>query len=200
MLASSGVTGPGATEVLDAVEWVLLAVRLGRMDAAENHQLPPAMQGMRLQDNENEGHAPAEQAAAAPAAAVGEASAVGPQATAAGTTELHVVAGQDVETEEFDPEDVERIKALNMGAWVEFVDEAGEPIPAKLSWISPISSRLLFVTRRGMRHCAASPQELAVMIKQGKLHLRIGDSAFENAMTQVLGRLREAAPKVQSAG
>jgi hypothetical protein len=38
------------------------------------------------------------------------------------------------------------------------------------------------------------------MIKQGKLHLRIGDSAFENAMTQVLGRLRDAVPKVKSAG
>lgn len=199
VLASSGVTGPGATEVLDAVEWVLLAVRLGRMDAAENHQLPPAMQGMRLQDNENDGHAPVEQAAAAPGVAVGETPAAGAEGAASAAPELHVVAGQDVEAEAFDPEDVERIKALNMGAWVEFIDEAGEPIPAKLSWISPISSRLLFVTRRGMRHCAASPQELAVMIKQGKLHLRIGDSAFENAMTQVLGRLREAAPKVQNA-
>jgi len=198
VLASSGVTGPGATEVLDAVEWVLLAVRLGRMDAAQDHQLPPAMQGMRLHDNESESAgAPSEQAAAA--APVPGMLPV-PESSAAQAPELHVVAGQATEVEEFDPEDVERVKALTMGAWVEFVDDAGEPVPAKLSWISPISSRLLFVTRRGMRHCAASPQELAVMIKQGKLHLRIGDSAFENAMTQVLGRLRDAAPKVKSAG
>ena len=35
-------------------------------------------------------------------------------------------------------------------------------------------------------------------IKQGKLHLRVGDSAFEQAMNQVLGRLREAVPAQQA--
>jgi hypothetical protein len=64
--------------------------------------------------------------------------------------------------------------------------------PAKLSWVSPISSRLLFVNRRGVRVCAASAEELALMLKLGKLSLRGIDTAFERAMTQVLGKLRES--------
>ncbi len=187
VLASSGVTGPGANEVLDAVEWVLLAVRLGRHEAASSHPLPPAMQNLAPLDNSSAEVAPAPRAA-------------GDEAVAAA---MQVPAADDPAAEPevpaFDEEDVERIKALGLGAWVEFVSESEESIPAKLSWISPISSRLLFVTRRGMRHCAASPQELAIMIKQGRLHLRIGDSAFEYAMSQVLGRLREAVPEAKQA-
>lgn len=176
VLASSGVTGGVAGEVLDAVEWVLLALRLGRQEAASTHPLPLALQGLPALDE-----SPVDLAAPNPAQPAAEAA----------TTENEAPAAETAPAT-FDPEDVERIQALEVGAWVEFVGDQGESIPAKLSWISPISSRLLFVTRRGMRHCAASPPELAVMIGQGQLRLRIGDSAFEDAMTQVLGRLREA--------
>lgn len=188
VLASSGVTGPSATEVLDAVEWVLLAVRLGRHEAASSHPLPAAMQNLPpleegAPDAAVEGAAAATSAAQAPAAEGGDVPAVEEDARTAPSEPA------------YDEEDVARIKALKIGAWVEFIGDKEESIPAKLSWISPISSRLLFVTRRGMRHCAALPEELAAMIKQGRLRLRIGDTAFEYAMSQVLGRLREAVPE-----
>src|SRR3546814_3847553 len=64
---------------------------------------------------------------------------------------------------EFNPEDVEALQQLPVGSWVEFVDGEGEAQPAKLSWISPISSRLLFVNRRGLRVCVASVEELAAI-------------------------------------
>jgi hypothetical protein len=119
-------------------------------------------------------------AGAAPAAANPESS----------KPELTVVGG--TETTAADPADVEKIRKLEVGTWVEMVGEDGVPQPAKLSWVSPISSRLLFVNRRGMRVCAASAEELAVMLKDGKLALRDIDTAFERAMTQVLGKLRES--------
>ena len=112
-----------------------------------------------------------------------------PEATATAPG-LAVVAGTD--TMAADPADVERIRKLEVGNWVEMIGEDGTPQPAKLSWVSPISSRLLFVNRRGMRVCAASAEELALMLKQGKLSLREIDTAFERAMTQVLGKLRDA--------
>jgi hypothetical protein len=102
---------------------------------------------------------------------------------------LAVVAGND--TIAADPEDLEKIRKLEVGNWIELIGEDGVPQPAKLSWVSPISSRLLFVNRRGMRVCAASAEELAMMLKQGKMNLREIDTAFERAMTQVLGKLRE---------
>lgn len=115
----------------------------------------------------------------------------------AAAPELAVVAGTD--TVAADPADVEKIRKLEVGNWVEMVGEDGTPQPAKLSWVSPISSRLLFVNRRGMRVCAASAEELAVMLKQGKLSLREIDTAFERAMTQVLGKLRDAQGQQSSA-
>lgn len=91
---------------------------------------------------------------------------------------------------EFNADDVERIRKLPVGTWVQFIDEEGNAQPAKLSWQSPISNRLLFVNRRGLRYCVASAEELAAMIGAKRLVIRQNDAAFEHAMNQVLGRLR----------
>ena len=63
-----------------------------------------------------------------------------------------------------------------------------------MSWISPISGRLLLVNRRGIRVLVASPEELAAMAKLGQAQLREADTAFEDAMHQVVGRLKSAMP------
>lgn len=91
---------------------------------------------------------------------------------------------------EFDEADVERIRKLEVGRWIQFTEADGTVQPAKLSWISPISNRMLFVNRRGMRYCVVSPEELAAMMGQGKVNIRQNDTAFEHAMAQVLGKLR----------
>ena len=96
----------------------------------------------------------------------------------------------DPEDLDFDAADVETLRTMPVGTWVEIKDENGESQPAKLSWVSPISSRLLFVNRRGMRCCVASPEELAAMMREGRFAVRDSSSAFEYAMNQVLGKLR----------
>jgi hypothetical protein len=100
----------------------------------------------------------------------------------------------EANTETARPVDIARIRSLAIGQWVEFVDEEGVGQPAKLSWISPISSRLLFVNRRGMRLCAVLPEELAALMAEGKLTLREVDTAFERAMSHMLGKLKSGAP------
>ncbi|MFC4727919.1 DUF1631 family protein [Coralloluteibacterium thermophilus] len=90
------------------------------------------------------------------------------------------------------PEEMERLRALKVGTWIELRDADGEMKPAKLSWISPISSKRLFVNRRGLRICVASLEELAAKLHAGELVIREGDTAFEQAMHQVLGRLGAA--------
>lgn len=92
-----------------------------------------------------------------------------------------------------DPADVAMLRQLTVGSWVEFVGEDDRAQPGKLSWISPISARMLFVNKRGARMHVASAEELAAMMKQGKLRLRVADTAFDQAMHQVLGRLRDGA-------
>lgn len=117
------------------------------------------------------------------------------------------VQGEEVEPEpdplaglEFDADDVERIRKLPVGTWVQFIDEDGNAQPAKLSWQSPISNRLLFVNRRGLRYCVASAEELAAMIGAKRLVIRQNDAAFEHAMNQVLGRLRASGKSGEAAG
>jgi len=183
VLASSGVTGVSADETVGAIEWVLQALRLGRVDAARSRMLP----SVEMLPSGAAAEAPAPVEAAKPTAVVSSEAPAAADAPA-----LEVVGGTD--TIAFDPEDVIKIKALQVGNWVEFIGNDGLPQPAKLSWISPISSRLLFVNRRGMRLCASSAEELAEQMKQGKMVLRAADSAFERAMSQVLGKLRDGAP------
>jgi len=93
---------------------------------------------------------------------------------------------------EVDEAAMQRIEALEAGDWIELVDENGQAEPAKLSWVSPISGRRLFVNRRGLKVACASVDELAAMMGQGKMSIREADSAFERAMHQVLGKLQES--------
>ncbi|MGQ0798685.1 MAG: DUF1631 family protein [Pseudomarimonas sp.] len=99
----------------------------------------------------------------------------------------------DADTSRALPELIEQVKQLTVGTWVEFVQADGSIQQAKLSWISPISSRMLFVNRRGLRMCTLSVEELAALMADNKLSLRQTDSAFDRAMTQVLDQLRSGA-------
>lgn len=91
---------------------------------------------------------------------------------------------------DFDAEDLPPIRALKVGAWIDLAGEDGRLHPAKLSWVSPISARLMFVNRRGVRVLVASVEELAAMKKQGKLAVRAHDQVFDQALHRVMGRLQ----------
>ena len=104
---------------------------------------------------------------------------------------LEVVAGTD--TLDFDATVLERMRKLQVGGWIQLATSAERIEPAKVSWISPISGRLLLVNRRGIRVLVASAEELAAMAKLGKVSLREGDSVFDDALHQVVGRLQSAA-------
>ncbi|MES2858723.1 MAG: DUF1631 family protein [Pseudomonadota bacterium] len=104
---------------------------------------------------------------------------------------LEVVAGTD--SLDFDKGMLDRMRKLQVGSWIQLATSPERIEPAKVSWVSPISSRYLLVNRRGIRVLVASAEELAAMSKLGKVSLREGDNAFEDAMHQVAGRLKSAA-------
>ncbi len=101
-----------------------------------------------------------------------------------------------VDEESFDNADADRFRRMEVGMWLDFVDKDGKVQSGKLSWISPISSRLLFVNRRGVRFCVASPEELAVMVRLGRLRPHVDDGAFDSAMQGVIDRLDPASSTV----
>ena len=104
---------------------------------------------------------------------------------------LSVVSNKDAL--DYNVEDIPVLRNLAVGMWVHLAADDDKLHPAKLSWISPISSRLMFVNRRGVRVLVASLEELAVMKKQGNLIVREQENLFDQAMQSVLGRLKTEA-------
>ncbi len=91
---------------------------------------------------------------------------------------------------DFDPRDVDYFKNLPVGAWLQMAVGNGGFAPIKLAWISPISARLMFVNRRGVRVLVVSVEELAEMKKHGKLIVHAEENVFEQTLDRVLHRLK----------
>ncbi|HET7557771.1 MAG TPA: DUF1631 domain-containing protein [Rhodanobacteraceae bacterium] len=98
-----------------------------------------------------------------------------------------------------DLESVQAVRALKVGAWIEFVDEAGASERAKLSWISPISGKLLFVNRRGLKVADRSLQQLAAEIRDGRAIVLEEVPLFDRALDAIVERLRQAQAERQGA-
>ena len=85
----------------------------------------------------------------------------------------------------------QQVQALQPGTWLEF-SLIDEPMTrAKLSWISPMSGRYLFVNRRGLKVADYSPQELAVLLADGHALVLAANALFDRAMSAIVGRLSQ---------
>ncbi|MBP6299228.1 MAG: DUF1631 family protein [Arenimonas sp.] len=101
---------------------------------------------------------------------------------------LHLVFNKDAL--DYENADVEYFKTLEIGTWLQLVDSKGSFSPIKLAWVSPISSRLMFVNRRGVRVLVVSVEELAQMKKQAKLIVHDKENVFDQTLDRVLDRLK----------
>jgi hypothetical protein len=103
---------------------------------------------------------------------------------------LRVVGGSDAL--EFDPAIAARMRRLRPGQGLRLVDEEGRETAARVAWISPLTSRLLVVNRRGVRRMVVSPEELAVLVGNGQAIVRSVDAPFDEAMKQLWQHLNQA--------
>lgn len=94
------------------------------------------------------------------------------------------------------PAQVEELRALEAGSWLQVSDLQGESLAAKIAWVSPLSDRRLLVNRRGLRVLVATVEELAVMAASGRLKVGCEPTAFEQAMRHVREQLDRAAGSV----
>lgn len=101
------------------------------------------------------------------------------------------VEPEESETTEAEDEFLETARQIKVGNWVEFVDEEGNRERAKLSWISPISSRYLFVNRRGLKVCDKSVAALAVELRRGSAILLEEVPLFDRALDAIVEKLRQ---------
>ncbi|WP_337054762.1 DUF1631 family protein [Pseudoxanthomonas sp. USHLN014] len=96
--------------------------------------------------------------------------------------EPHALAEVDEVTADY-------FRQLPMGTWLDFVSRSGSVRAGKLSWISPISARLMFVDRSGSRMCVASPDELSAMAQLDRVRMHRHEDAFYSAMQGAIDQL-----------
>ena len=151
------------------------------------------------------GATPAQPIPATAGAAQAEAPAVAAQIPATQSPVEEIVLNSNpAETpapEENYAEDDEFLKAareIKVGTWLEFADEQGNRERAKLSWISPISSKYLFVNRRGLKVCDKTVFALAAELRRGSTIVLEEVPLFDRALDAIVARLRSA--QADSAG
>ena len=64
---------------------------------------------------------------------------------------------------------VEQAEALEVGQWLSFKNDIDEPVKAKLSWKSPMTSLCVFVNRKGVKTAEKTIAELASDLRKGKV-------------------------------
>jgi hypothetical protein len=62
---------------------------------------------------------------------------------------------------------------------------------AKLSWISPMTGRYLFVNRRGLKVADYAPEELAILLADGNATVLAANALFDRAMSSIVTRLSQ---------
>ncbi len=170
VLASSGIIGEAAQDMQRALAESLERLARGQApEPAPSVVIPP----------ENVVPMPERRNPAAAAAAV----------LADLKPRLEVVAGKAKLN--VNEDDVELMRQLKIGTWIHIAGEDGKHHPVKLSWVSPISSRLMFVNRRGVRVLVASVEELAAMKQEGNLLVREQEGVFDQVLHRVMGKLRD---------
>jgi hypothetical protein len=80
---------------------------------------------------------------------------------------------------------------LKVGQWLAFTDEHDHTERAKLSWISPISGRYLFVNRRGLKVADHSQLSLAAALEEGRAQILESALLFDRAMDAIVEKLRQ---------
>lgn len=97
---------------------------------------------------------------------------------------------------------VRAVRELKVGTWIEFVGADEQRERAKLSWISPISSKYLFVNRRGLKVCDKTVGALAAELRRGSAIVLEEVPLFDRALDAIVARLRSSneAPAASASG
>jgi hypothetical protein len=98
---------------------------------------------------------------------------------------------EDIVEAPLDSPEWHQVQALQPGTWLEFCLPDEPMTRAKLSWISPMSGRYLFVNRRGLKVADYSPQELTALLANGQARMLAANALFDRAMSAIVDKLSQ---------
>jgi hypothetical protein len=97
--------------------------------------------------------------------------------------------------EAIDDEFLGQAKAMKVGTWVEFNNvDTGAKERAKLSWISPITGKYLFVNRKGLKVADKTVFALATEMRRGSTLVLEEVPLFDRALDAIVARLKASHP------
>jgi hypothetical protein len=99
-----------------------------------------------------------------------------------GSDAVAQVGGEDESADAVSAE----VSNLKRGAWVEFVQESGEKIRAKLSWISPLKGVFLFTSPGVNEALSVSPDALQRQLRLGEARLIEESSLIDRAVGRMV--------------
>lgn len=93
-----------------------------------------------------------------------------PETTSSGAAAINQVLAKNVIADGafIDENTLEKIQNLQIGSSSTWMNTQGELVVVRLSWISPISMKYLFVNKNGARVLVGTPKELADMAYKGR--------------------------------
>lgn len=88
---------------------------------------------------------------------------------------------------------LQHVRSMKVGTWLQFENtETGTQERAKLSWISPISGRYLFVNTKGLKVADKTTDVLAHELESGRATLLDDVPLFDRALGAIAERLKAA--------
>jgi len=109
-----------------------------------------------------------------------------------------VTLATTTEPEVIEDEYYDRVKALQVGQWLEWQNDDAW-VRGKLSWRSEVSSNCIFVNRKGMKVAEMTQNQIAILFRaeQARMLDDLNKPLMDRALNAMIGALRDtdAAPK-----
>ncbi len=82
---------------------------------------------------------------------------------------------------------------LKRGCWIEYRQDDGASVRAKLSWVSPLKGLYLFTNRHGQRAISINAEGLAAKLRAGEVHILNAAPLMDRAVGSLMERLQRHA-------
>jgi len=102
---------------------------------------------------------------------------------------IEPMQGQEV-VENIESHYLQTIKDLKVGTWLEFTLEKSDSIRAKLSWISPITGKYLFVNSRGLKITDKTINSLAKGLRDKNIRILQQVALFDRALSAIATKMQ----------
>ena len=85
----------------------------------------------------------------------------------------------------------EQVRSLQPGTWVEFTQDDGGALRAKLTWVSPVTGMYLFTNRQGLKSCDKTLHGLATELRRSAARILADAPLFDRAVSSLIDGLRK---------